>query len=169
MTAASAIVAAVTLVLAAPALYAQRIELDDSLSPADLHRVDLSPLPGSLSGAMSAILSGGDAEVVLIGQVPGVDVRLNTRAYIDASARIYLTLPLLVAGLDGASGLELRWEATGPFLPGTLRPGQSALVFDGTVTDAVTRGTFDFVFVLENGLGAESFDMEPVYEIEILP
>ena len=90
------------------------------------------------------------------------------------SARIFVSLPPLIAGIGNPADLELRWEASGQFLGGAVRPGQSALVFEGTIDEAVTRVVFDFVLAIDNEANSgpclrKNFDLEPFYELEILP
>jgi hypothetical protein len=62
----------------------------------------------------------------------------------------------------------LRWEASGRFSAGTVRPGQSTLVFEGVIEEPITSAIFNFVFALGNGAVADPFVLEPVYEIEPL-
>jgi len=169
MSHAAAAVILLATACASPAV-AQRIALDDSLSPTGVVAVELAPGPGGVAQGLRALLSGASAPgPTLAGSMPNVEVRLDTHQFVGASAQIYLTLPPLVSGLGNAADLELRWEATAGFLPGTVRPGQSALVFAGTVEQPVTNVVFNFVLLLDNGIGADAFELEPIYELELLP
>jgi hypothetical protein len=102
------------------------------------------------------------------GRIANVEVRLDTHQFVGRAARIYLTLPVPSSGLGGTSDLELRWESSGQFLAGAVRPGQSTLVFEGVVDAPVTSAVFNFVLALGKGAAADPFDLEPVYEIEPL-
>ncbi|NIW25409.1 MAG: hypothetical protein GWN29_13060 [Gammaproteobacteria bacterium] len=106
---------------------------------------------------------------MLTGQIANVEVRLDTRDYVGSSARIFLNLPSLIGGLGSPAGLELRWDASNPFYSGSVRPGQSSLVFDGRIEQPVTAAVFSFVLMLEGGADAPVFDVEPYYEIELIP
>jgi hypothetical protein len=108
--------------------------LDDSLSPVQTHPVDLAWRPSDVMRAVDALFAGApDALPAVTGHVPNVEVRLDTRAFVGRPARIYLTLPMPGSGIGGTLDLELRWETSGPFLAGAVRPGQSTLVFEGTL------------------------------------
>ena len=167
---ASASLVLLCLSVANTAALAERTELDDSLSPSNLYDVELSAGPGGIAQALRSILaSDAGGGFLLTGAIPDVEVRLDTRRYVNETVQIYLSLPLLIRGLDSPAGLELSWEATGQFMAGSVRPGQSALIFEGTLTEPVTRASFDFVLRLEDGLAATAFELEPVYEIETYP
>ena len=96
-------------------------------------------------------------------------MRLDTRDYVGRRVRIYVTLPTAMAGLASPSDLELRWDVTTPFIPGTTRPGQSTLVFEGTIDASVTSAIFTFSLRLDRSPDADTFAVEPYYELEILP
>lgn len=149
---------------------AQRVRVDDYLSPNQTYALDLQWNASEIKRALNAMIAGeASAMPPLVGRVDGVEVRLDTRAYLGKRARIFLALPILISGLDSPSDLELRWDASGEFLPGAVRPGQSTLIFEGVVDEPVTGFVMDFVLALENGGAADGFSLEPVYEIELLP
>lgn len=149
---------------------AQRQRIDDSLSPVDFFAVDLNWSPADMQRALAALLGGADdTGAIQTGRIANVEVRLDTRNYVGRSVRIFLNLPPSFSGLDNPAGFELQWDATDAFLPGSVRPGQSSLVFDGVVDQPVTRAVFSFVFLLEGGTDADVFDVEPFYEIEPNP
>lgn len=60
-----------------------------------------------------------------------VNVRMDTRAWVGRSARIYLVLPR-----DQASTIDAQWTTQGRLLPGRLVSGDRALVFAGVVPAA---------------------------------
>ena len=149
---------------------AQRARLDDFLSPEQNYAVDLQWNAAEIKRALNAMLGGNTSAMPpLVGQVNGVEVRLDTRAYVGKRTRIFLTLPVLISGLDSPSDLELSWQVSGAFLSGAVRPGQSTLIFEGVVDEPVTGFVMDFMLALENGGTADAFSLEPVYEIELLP
>ena len=153
------------LLLVAGTASAQRVRLDDSLSPVDSLHVDLAWEADALlmSGRLSAARAGAPPPPAT-GRLPGVDVRLDTREFAGQQARIFLS----IAGLAESADFELRWETGGRFLPGTVRPGQSALVFEGLIEQPITSAVFSFFLsvgdddISQNGL-------EVIYEIEVLP
>lgn len=153
----------------APAL-AQRVVIDDSLSPQESHAVTLGWDRPVVGRAIAALLAGTPATATpMTGRIPGVETRLDTRGYEGAHVRIYLTIPTTVAGLANPGDLELRWEAVPPFLSGATQPGQSALVYEGTVEQAVTIARFNFALLLQGALDTESIELEPFYELEVGP
>ena len=158
------------LALAAASASAQRVRLDDSLSPTQSYTVDMSWSHGELHRALNALMVGAsDPGPPLSGTIANVEVRLDTSDFVGESARIYLALSSLISGLDSSVGLELRWEVSDEFLSGAVHPGQSTLVFEGTIEAPVTSAVFSFLLVLENGTDVDLFEVEPTYELEILP
>jgi len=143
---------------------AQRIRLDDSQSPRESVPVNLALPADAIAGVLAR--GAAPAEQWATGQTPGVEVRLDTSAFVGQAARIYLTIPATAA--DG-SDLELRWEAQGQFLSGTARPGQSALVFEGRVDQPLTSAVFNFVLLVGERTGTQQNRMEVFYELEPLP
>lgn len=163
-----AFTASLALTLVAPAAVAQRTRLDDSLSPTQTHTVDLAWSPAEVTRALHALVAGApDSMPAVSGRIANVEVRLDTHEFVGRAARIYLTLPIPTSGLGGTLDLELRWEASGQFLAGTVRPGQSTLVFEGLLDAPVTSAVFNFVLALGSG-AADPFVLEPIYEIEPL-
>lgn len=147
---------------------AQRVVLDDSLSPRESHAVQLDWEKPVIGRAIAAILAGAtDTVAPMTGRIPGVEVRLDTRSFESQDVRIYLTIPATVAGLENPGALELSWEAALPFLSGATRPGQSALIFEGRIEQSVTIAVFDFALLLQGDLETESLELEPVYELEV--
>ena len=147
---------------------AQRIRLDDSLSPIASYGVDLHWTPAEIRNAIRALEGGANALPPMTARIPNVEVRLDARELVGREARIYLRLPPISANVGSPADLELRWEADGAFLAGAVRPGQSTLVFSGVVEAPIMSSVFDFLLVLENGATVDAFVLEPVYEIEIV-
>lgn len=149
---------------------AQRVALDDSLSPVDTIAVTLEWEPGTLRRALGDLMAGvPNAGPPLTGRADNVEVRLDTREFVGESARIYLTLPPVIANLGRPGDFELGWNATPPFIPGFARPGQSMLVFEGAIESPITSAVFSFSLKLDRGADTDVFDVEPYYELEIFP
>jgi hypothetical protein len=164
------VIAAVLLSAVASTASAQRVQLDDTLSPVDTFQLPLTWNAGVMRQALAALLADApDAAPQLTGRIDNVEVRLDTRDFVGQSARIYLTLPTTIAGLSSPTDLELQWDVTNPFIPGAARPGQSMLVFEGSISGAVTSAFFSFAVRLDRGAETDTFDVEPYYELEIIP
>ena len=58
-----------------------------------------------------------------------VQIRIDTRAYIGRTGRIYMVLPL-----DPGPQLSASWQTQGRLLPGQLVSGQRTLVFTGPIS-----------------------------------
>ena len=80
-----------------------------------------------------------------------------------------MTLPATIVGLTSPNDLELEWHATNPFISGGVRPGNSTLVYEGVIDNVVTSAVFTFALRLDRGPVTETIDVEPNYELEILP
>jgi hypothetical protein len=163
-----AAIALATLWFASPA-DAQRTRLDDRLSATQTYAVDLGWKPSEIAQIVRGMARGDNSSSpALSGIVPAVDVRLDTRAYAGRTVQIYLGLPPLVAGIDSPADLMLRWQASGEFLSGAVRPGQSVMIFEGVLQQQVTTFLMDFELLLENSPVNDVFSVEPFYEIEVL-
>jgi len=148
---------------------AQRVRIDDTLSPQQVYTLDLAWQANEVARAVNTVLNDESAPLPpLRGFLPGVEVRLNTADYVGHRVRIYFILPASNVADPGAGTLELSWEATGDFLSGGVRLGQEALLFDGVLANPVASGTFDFILIAESDGVPESFSIEPYYELEVL-
>jgi len=165
----SVIAVAILLCLASPAALSQRAILDDALSPRQSVAVNLTWQPQDVVAAMNALIND-DAEALppLNGQIPNVEIRLNTRQWIGERVRIYLSLPANIVGDNSAGTLRLSWRSSGAFEAGSVFPGSEALIYEGLIESPVTSGTFDFVLSLESDGIPDSFSFEPIYELEII-
>lgn len=147
---------------------AQRIRLSDSLSPQQNYSMDLSWQPQELNQYIAALLQGGEGPFPpMRGFLSGVEIRLYTADYVGQNVRIYLVLPSIVAD-PSAGTLQLSWESSGVFLPGSVRAGQETLLFEGMLENEVTVGTFNFMLQVEGGGTQNSLLIEPYYELEVL-
>ncbi|MGI9341752.1 MAG: hypothetical protein ACR2QV_02815 [Gammaproteobacteria bacterium] len=157
-----------TLMLTPPAM-AQRFALDDSLSPRQVYDLDLGWGPQEIMRSVNALLTDQDPSLPPItGYLPGVDIRLDTRAYVGKTVRIYLRLPTTMPGADSVGDIELSWRANDLLLDGSVSPGQEALLFEGTVDGPVTGGVLNFSIAIGAGGVRQRFNLEPIYEIEII-
>jgi hypothetical protein len=160
---------ALFLLMSFTAASAQRIRLTDTLSPQQNYSVDLGLQQHEITQMVASILNGEESPLPpLRGVIPGVEIRLDTRDYVDQRVRIYLVLPATITAEPGSGTLQLSWEASGDFLPGSVRPGQETLLFEGELKKPVTSGTFNFMLLVESDGIQDSFSIEPYYELEIL-
>ena len=146
--------------LAGP-LQAER--LDDSLSPQDQFNLDFDwkhPTPRDE-------LEATEFNAVL-AHATGVDTRLDTSAFVDQTARIYLQLPVQIRGLNTPQRLAVSWTTGGLFQDGEVTPGNRRLIFEGKITAAVMRDVFNFTFEVDARFLTHTVRLEPVYEIEII-
>jgi hypothetical protein len=145
---------------------AQRVRLDDSLSPVDTLHVDLAWEADALARTASAPSTLAVELPPATGRIAGAEIRLDTSAWVGQQARIFLTIP----DMGGESmDIELRWEAGGRFLPGSVRPGQSTLVFEGPIDGPVTSVVFSFVLLVGDRAGSLQNGLDVFYELEALP
>jgi len=157
------------LVVMAQAAPAQRAVLDDSPSPRQTYSLDLGWQPHEIRQSLQALLNDQNADVPpLTGIVPGVDIRLDTRRYVGQPVRIFLRLPTAMPGTNSLGDIELSWQPGGPFQGGSVSPGQEALLFEGMIDQPVTGGVLNFILSIGPGGAPDRFNVEPVYEVEII-
>ena len=97
---------------------AQRVRLDDSLSPIGSYAVDLQWGTAEINRALRALHSGAtDALPAMSARIPNVEVRLDTHAFVGRAARIYLRLPAVNAAVGSPADMELRWKRAVRFSP----------------------------------------------------
>lgn len=153
------------LLIAASTASAQRVRLDDSLSPVDSVHIDLA----WETDTMAALAFAQPASIKDLppasGRLPGVDVRLDTREFVGRQARIFLA----IEGLGEAADVRLAWEAGGRFLAGSVRPGQATLIFEGLIDQPVTSGIFSFMLEVGEVSTVPQNSLEVIYELEALP
>ena len=148
MKAASSAIALLLALVLSPTALAQRTALDDSLSPRQVYDLDVGWGPQEIMRSVRALLNDQDPILPPItGYLPGVDIRLDTRAYVGRTVRIYLRLPTAMPGADSVGDIELSWRANdGQLQGGSVSPGQEALLFEGTVDGPVTGGVLNFSY-----------------------
>jgi hypothetical protein len=127
MIAAARLVLACAGLLIASAAAANPHRLDDSASHTVPPQVQMQwrELPPGTPGA-------GGMEAWLT-----VNVRIDTRAWVGRSGRVYMVLPR-----DQASTIEASWSTQGRMLAGQLRSGERALVFAGTLSAPTLEDQF---------------------------
>ncbi len=155
--------------LASPAVLAQRVVLDDSLSPRQNFSLELKWGPQDVQQALGAMFSGQNSALPPVsGYLGGVEVRLDTREFVGQRVRIFLAVPASIAGDTSAGTLEIAWQARGIFASGSASPGQAALIFEGLLEEPIVSGTFDFAITAASAGVADSFSFELTYELEVI-
>lgn len=151
---------ALTCLAFAIALPVSAARLDDSLSPRqnvdviiDWRYNNLENLDEEKFNALHSV-------------VRNFEVRLNTAQYTGKQARVYLSLPVVIRGLDDPAGMRLSWSTRGVFSDGTVTPGTRSLLFDGVITSAVLIDILDFTIEIDGRSFINPITFEPEYEIE---
>jgi hypothetical protein len=151
---------AVALALSLPALGSTK--LDDSLSP----RQRVSVVTHWLYDGVGDW--NPDQINALVADVRAMEFRLRTAPYVGRNAEIYLSVPLQVSGLRSPTGMRVEWTTRGLFSPGSVLPGNRALVYRGKITAAVMSDFFDFRIYLDARNWERSIEFDPVFEIDVL-
>ena len=122
----------------------------------------------------TAQLRGAEGNDMVIGRVPAMQLRLAIPQRYTAPprrVRIYISLPQMSLGLRASGTLELSWQSGGTFLPGKLRAGQRAVLFEGIASSSTLADTIAFQIRLSGSdmdANLDRVDIEPIYEIEAL-
>lgn len=104
----------------------------------------------------------------LVADVRSMEFRLRTAAYVGRNAEIYLSLPLHVTGLRTPTAMRVEWNTRGVFTPGSVLPGNRALVYRGKITAPVMSDFFDFRIFLDARTSERGIEFDPVFEIDVL-
>lgn len=148
---------------------ADRAYLDDSLSPRQVYDLDLGWQPHEIMQSVQALLNDQNAPLPPVtGYLNGVEIVLDTRRFVGREVRIFLRLPTSMPGADSVGNLQLSWQNNGQFLAGSVSPGQEALLFEGIIEGPVVGGALDLRLSIDAGGAPERFNIEPVYEIEVI-
>jgi hypothetical protein len=148
---------------------AQRAILSDAPSPRQDYELNLEMRPEAVVRSIQMLLSDqGSAPPPMTGFLPGFDVRLDTRQYVGQNVRIFLRLPTAIPGVENIGGIALTWDASGQWLAGSVSPGQEALLYEGTINEAVTGGVLNLVLTISAGSANDFFSIEPIYEVEVI-
>jgi hypothetical protein len=122
----------------------------------------------------TANLRGAEGNDMVIGRVPAMQLRLAIPQRYTAPprrVRIYISLPQMSLGLRGTGSLALSWQSGGKFLPGQLRAGPRAGLFEGIASSSTLADTIAFQIRLSGSdmdVNLDRVDLEPIYEIEAL-
>ncbi len=138
--------------------------LDDSLSPQQQFNLQLDWKTSSIDLGK---LNQREIHRV-IARVKNVDTRLDTSKYLGKEVRIYLSLPILIRGLNNPQGMDFSWTTNGLFLDGQLTPGNRQLIFAGKVARPVMVDNFNFTFEFDARDLTQTLRLEPVYDLEIV-
>ena len=95
------------------------------------------------------------------GQLP-VLVRLNVQPWQGKMGRIYMTMPPIPAGPMTAT-----WTTQGRLLPGALRSGERALVYQGIIGPDVLEDTFLITLQADGNQLVRSERLEFSFEIDV--
>lgn len=116
--------AAAVLLLLSPGARAESVRLDDSMS-------QVFPPTANWEWAPFAARSGNTTLLMDLR----VQVRIDTRAWMGRTGRIYMVMPA------DATGITANWQTRGTMLPGRLAAGERALVFSGAIPGPVLEDT----------------------------
>jgi hypothetical protein len=105
----------------------------------------------------------------LVADVSAMEFRLRTAPYVGKNAEIYLAIPQHVKGLTTPTALRVEWTTRGTFSPGSVVPGQRALVWRGKITDAVMSDYLDFRIYFDARTSERGIEFDPIFEIDIAP
>jgi hypothetical protein len=95
------------------------------------------------------------------GQVT-VLVRLDVSPWLGRNGRIYQKLAPVPSG-----PVTVRWSATGPLLPGTVRDGERTLVYSGPLSTPRIDDTFQMVIQADGERVQRPQDLQFSFEIEL--
>ena len=138
-------------------------KLDDSLSPRQ--RVD-----AVTRWQYDGVGDWNEDQInALVAEVHAMQFRLNTAQYVGKNAEIYLTVPLQIPGLKSPTAMRIEWTTRGVFSPGSLLPGNRALVYRGKITAPVMSDYFDFRIFLDARTSERGLEFDPTFEIDVLP
>lgn len=105
----------------------------------------------------------------LVADVSAMEFRLRTAPYVGKDAQIYLAIPQHVKGLRSPTALRVEWTTRGTFAPGSVVPGNRALVWRGKITDAVMSDFLDFRIYFDARTSERGIEFDPIFEIDIAP
>lgn len=145
------LLACLLLLTTATAVSAATFVVDDSASTVESHAVRMKwdqVAPGHGSSQVTGRLT--------------VQARLDVSPWQGRSGRIYLTLPI-----SAATPVTANWTSRGRLLPGTLRPGERALVYAGPISSAVLEDTLELSLHADGRDLLRSEQLRFVFEIDV--
>jgi hypothetical protein len=149
--------------LASAAMAHAAARLDDSLSPRQRVQTTAQWLYDG-TGSWNE-----DQVNALVAHVSAMEFRLRTAAYVGKNAEIYLTVPQNVMGLRVPTSMRVEWTTRGTFGPGSLVPGNRALVWRGKISEPVMSDYFDFTIYFDARNWERGIEFDPVFEIDTAP
>lgn len=87
-------------------------------------------------------------------------------AFIGKNVRIFLVLPPQTPGIAGPAGMEATWRTQGVFLPGTARPGERVMFFQGVIRQSPLRDLIAYTIRVDARYNSGQVRFDPIYEIE---
>ena len=72
-----------------------------------------------------------------------------------------------IKGLRSPAAMRIEWTTRGKLLPGSVLPGDKALVFQGKITEAVMGDFFDFKIFIDGRYLDRGLEFDPVFDIEL--
>jgi hypothetical protein len=137
--------------------------LDDSLSPRQRVQTTAQWLHDG-TGSWNE-----DQVNALVARVSAMEFRLRTAPYVGKNAAIYLTVAQHVTGLTVPAAMRVEWTTRGVFGPGSVVPGNRALVWRGKITEPVMSDYFDFTIYFDARNWERGIEFDPVFEIDTTP
>ncbi len=104
----------------------------------------------------------------LVAEVRAMEFRLRTAPYVGKNAEIYLSIPQHVSGLRIPTAMRVEWTTRGLFSPGSVVPGNRALVYRGKITQSVMTDFFDFRIFLDARTSERGIEFDPIFEIDLV-
>ncbi len=102
----------------------------------------------------------------MVAHIRGLEVILDTSAFLGKKARIFLGLPSRIRGMRGATGFRMEWQTQGLFSTGSVVPGNRQLIFEGTITAKQLTDIFDITIYIDTREMTQALNFDPIYEIE---
>lgn len=94
--------------------------------------------------------------------VTRVQVKLDTRAWVGKSVRMYMALPAQAGG-----AVQARWQALGPLLSGQLSSGQRGLVWSGVVPSAILEDVLTVTIQTDGRLLSSAQLLRFYFEVDV--
>ena len=94
--------------------------------------------------------------------VTRVQVKLDARAWVGKSVRMYMALPAQAGGV-----VQARWQALGPLLSGQLSSGQRGLVWSGVVPTPVLEDVFTVTIQTDGRLLSSAQLLRFYFEVDV--
>ncbi|TDJ17697.1 MAG: hypothetical protein E2O62_04935 [Gammaproteobacteria bacterium] len=136
--------------------------LNDSASPRQRVMVSLDWVERDI-----ATIDPGDKLHAMVTHILGLEIRLDTSAFIGKTARIFLTLPTHIRGINNPNGMRMTWTTQGVFADGSVIPGNRSQIFQGEINDPVLLDIFNITLYINARYFTSGLEFNPIYEIEV--